>query len=338
MTGPETLTLALDAHGGDHGPDVIVPAALEALGREPDLVILLTGLPSELGDRVAAAAEPRLQLVPADTTLAGDERPVAVLRRGAASSLGRAVELVADGRAQACVSAGSTVALMALAVRRLGLLPGIRRPALMSAIPSSSGFTSLLDLGANLRVDAEQLVQFAVMGAVAYSGPAERPRVGLLNVGHEASKGHAVVQEAHERLRGLPLDYVGFVEGNDIFAGRVEVAVCDGFSGNLLLKSSEGLARLLFSELHSALRSAPRAALAGWLARPALKRMVERFDPGKHNGAPLLGLQSVVVKSHGGADRPATVQALMEAVREARRQVPRRIGEKILSYQAGASQ
>lgn len=331
------ITLALDAHGGDHGPRVIVPAALDALAREPGLTVLLTGRPAELQPLVAHASHPRLRLVPATTVLTGAERPVTVLRKGAESSLGMAIGLVAEGAAQACVSAGSTVALMALAVRHLGLLPGIRRPALMSAVPSRSGSTNLLDLGANLRVDAEQLVQFAVMGAVARDGPDAHPRVGLLNVGHEESKGHAVVQEAHERLRQMPLNYIGFVEGHDIFAGRVEVAVCDGFAGNLLLKSSEGLARMIFGELRSALRSGPRARLAGWLARPRLAQMLERFDPGTHNGAPLLGLQGVVVKSHGGADRQATVQAILEAVREGRRQVPQRIQERIRDYQAGAA-
>jgi glycerol-3-phosphate acyltransferase PlsX len=337
MKTPASITLALDAHGGDYGPDVMFPAALDALERDPGLSILLVGRPADLQSLVTEVAHPRLGLAPADTVLDGNERPVTVLRKGSDSSLGRAIELLARGEAQACVSAGSTVALMALAVRRLGLLPGIRRPALMSAVPSKSGSTSLLDLGANLRVDADQLVQFALMGAVAHNGSNAPPRVGLLNVGHEESKGHAVVQEAHERLRQMSLNYVGFVEGHDIFAGRVEVAVCDGFAGNLLLKSSEGLARMLFGELRSALESGPRARLAGWLARPRLAQMLERFDPGKHNGAPLLGLQGVVVKSHGGADRQATVQAILEALGEGRRQVPQRIQQRIRDNQAGAA-
>jgi glycerol-3-phosphate acyltransferase PlsX len=259
------------------------------------------------------------------------------LRQGADTSLGRAMEFLAGAAADACVSAGSTVALVTLGVKMLGMVPGIRRPALMSLIPAANGFTSVLDLGANLNVDALQLVQFAVMGAVVRSGESgKEPSVGLLNVGHETTKGHAVVREAHERLRELPLDYRGFIEGNDIFAGRVDVAVCDGFSGNLVLKSSEGLARMLFAELRAGLDGGSRARLGAWLAKPALQRTLERFDPAKHNGAPLLGLRGVVVKSHGSADRAAMVQAILEAGREARKQLPERIGTLIHKYKAEA--
>ncbi len=332
-----TTLLALDAHGGDYGPDVTLPAALDALELEPRLELALVGLPEAISE-AAKVDHPRLRLIEADSVLAGDARPVAILRQGAGSSLGRAMELVAQGNVQGCVSAGSTVALMALAVKQLGPLRGIHRPALMSAIPSADGSTSVLDLGANLNVDARQLVQFAIMGSVVReTDERSMPRIGLLNVGHEETKGRTVVREAHERLRELPLNYVGFIEGHDIFAGRVEVAVCDGFSGNLLLKSSEGLARMLFEELRASLNSSPRARLGGWLARPALQDMLARLDPGKHNGAPLLGLRGVVVKSHGNADRAAMVHAILEAVNEARRQVPGRIEARIEQYEAGES-
>ena len=163
------------------------------------------------------------------------------------------------------------------------------------------------------------------------------PRVGLLNVGHEEGKGHAVVQEAHGLLRELPLNYVGFIEGHDIYAGKADVAVCDGFAGNLLLKSSEGLARMLFNELKDAFRHDFRSRCGGLLAKPALRSMLEQLDPGKHNGAPLLGLAGVVVKSHGSADAPAMVHAIREAMREAQRQVPDRIKEAIQRYGAGES-
>lgn len=328
--------LAVDAHGGDHGLDVTLPAALDALELQPELEIILVGLQSALHQHTEAAAHPRLRLVTAEAVLPGDARPVSVLRHGTSSSMGKCMELVADGEAQACVSAGSTMALIALAVKYVGMLPGIRRPALMSAIPSATGWTSVLDLGANLNVNALQLVQFAIMGEVASTAKSSQaPRVGLLNVGHEETKGHAVVREAHERLRKLPLNYVGFIEGHDIFAGRVDVAVCDGFAGNLLLKSSEGLARMLLSELRGVFASGWRARLGGWLARPVLTEMLARLDPGKHNGAPLLGLRGVVVKSHGGADRPAMVQAILEAMREARKQVPGQIEKNIRHYEAG---
>jgi glycerol-3-phosphate acyltransferase PlsX len=333
------VNLALDAHGGDRGIDVTLPAALETLGQAANLHILLVGLPAELEGRLAQIQHERLEVVPAECALPQDSGPVTALRQGARSSLGAAMQLVAEGRADACVSAGNTAAMVALGVKRLGLLAGIRRPALMSDIPSVEGMTSVLDLGANLDVSAEQLVQFAIMGAEARTFENRAlPRVGLLNVGHEETKGHAVVRDAHRVLRDLPLNYIGFVEGHDIFAGRVDVAVCDGFAGNLLLKSSEGLARMLFGELRDTFTRDWRSRLGGWLAKPALKGMLEQLDPGKHNGAPLLGLAGVVVKSHGSADQRATVHAILEAMQEAERQVPERIEESIQRFGAGDNQ
>jgi len=300
--------------------------------------MLLVGLAQDLAVlNEEELASGRLQCIVCESVLASDVGPVTAIRQGAGSSLGRAMQLVADGEADACVSAGSTTALVALGMRTLGALPGIRRPALMSGLPSTNGFTSLLDLGANLNVDALQLVQFAIMGVVAHKeGGDPGPSVGLLNVGHEDRKGHSVVREAHERLKQLPLDYRGFVEGNDIFQGRVDVAVCDGFAGNLVLKSSEGLARMLMSELRNSLQSGWRARLAGVLAAPSLRRMLARFDPAHHNGAPLLGLNGVVVKSHGSADRRATLQAIREASEEAKKEVPARIRMLVKNYKAEA--
>jgi glycerol-3-phosphate acyltransferase PlsX len=333
----ETIRLALDAHGGDHGPNVTVAAARDALARAPGLEITLTGVPELIEPILARAGSERLKFAPCESALDADARPVTVLRQGAGSSLGKAMELVANGRAEACVSAGSTVALMTLGVKMLGMLAGIRRPALMSQIPAQTGVTNMLDLGANLNVDAVQLVQFAIMGAVVCDGEGRgNPSIGLLNVGHEETKGNAVVRQAHAMLGNLPLNYHGFIEGNDIFAGRVDVAVCDGFSGNLILKSSEGLARMLFRELDAILQSGWRARLGGMLARPALRDMLERFDPAEHNGAPLLGLRGVVVKSHGSADRDAMVQAILEAGQEAGKHVPERIEELVHKYKAEA--
>jgi glycerol-3-phosphate acyltransferase PlsX len=214
------------------------------------------------------------------------------------------------------------------------MLPGIQRPALMAYVPNSNGHTGMLDLGANLSVTARQLVQFAVMGAVTAHevGGIERPRVGLLNVGHEDGKGHDIVREAHALLQALPLNYVGFVEGNDIFAGTVDIAVCDGFAGNLVLKSSEGLARMLLQELRQALARNALSRAGGLLAGPALRRMLARLDPSAHNGAPLLGLNGVAIKSHGAADRKGMTRAIVEAGREARRKVHRRIEASLRAY------
>ena len=336
-TQPPTI-LALDAHGGDFGPAVTVGAALDAIGEIPELEIVMVGLPQEITPLLptdSSSVAQRIRLHPSNSVIAGDARPVSILRKGQGSSLWNALQLVADREAHACVSAGNTVALLTLGVKLLGLLPGIRRPAFMSQIPSARGLTSMLDLGANLNVDAGQLVQFAIMGSVVrgdmYGGT---PSVGLLNVGHEDGKGHSVVKEAHERLQSLPLNYRGFVEGHDIFEGKVDVAVCDGFAGNLILKSSEGLAGMLLRELKKTLNSSWRARMGALLAGPALRDMLARFDPAKHNGAPLLGLNSVVVKSHGRAGRLATKQAILEAVLEAEKEVPGHIGDMIQKYEA----
>ena len=333
-TNSNKTTLALDVHGGDFGPAVTIPAALGILASQADVEILLCGIAKDMQPKLGRhASSDRLTIIEANHALASDARPVEALRRGKGSSLWLAMEQVASGRAQACVSAGSTAAMLALGVKLLGMLPGIERPALMSRIPSATGHTSLLDLGANLNVSANQLVQFAIMGSVAspVDGDAQ-PTVALLNVGHEDSKGDSVVKEAHAMLKELPLNYIGFIEGHDIFAGKADVAVCDGFSGNLILKSGEGLSKMFFRHLDLALRSGVRAKLGGVLARPALDRVLARFEPSKHNGAPLLGLRSVVVKSHGNANREAMGHALAEAVEEARRQVPQAIESMIQDY------
>jgi glycerol-3-phosphate acyltransferase PlsX len=245
-----------------------------------------------------------------------------------------ALEQVADGRASACVSAGSTAAMLALGVKLLGMLPGIERPALMSPIPSASGHTNLLDLGATLNVSANQLVQFAIMGSVACSrnDNDEAASVALLNVGHEDGKGDAVVKEAHAVLRELPINYKGFIEGHDIFAGKIDVAVCDGFSGNLILKSGEGLAEMFFQHLQTAMGQGVLARMGSLLAGRSLKRALARFEPSKHNGAPLLGLNGVVVKSHGNAGRGAMANAIRESAKESERRVPQRIEAMINDY------
>jgi len=306
---------------------------MDIVASQADVDILLCGIKKDIQPLLTDQYSDRLIIIEASHALASDARPVEALRRGKGSSLWLAMEQLASGRANACVSAGSTAAMLALGVRLLGMLPGIERPALMSRIPSASGHTSLLDLGANLAVSANQLVQFAIMGSVA--SPVEgggQPTVALLNVGHEDSKGDLVVREAHAMLNELPINYTGFIEGHDIFAGKADVAVCDGFSGNLILKSGEGLAKMFFRHLDMAFQSSVPAKLGAVLARPSLERTLARFEPSKHNGAPLLGLRNVVVKSHGNADRQAMGYAMVEAVEEARRQVPRLIEAMIQNY------
>ena len=332
--------LAIDAMGGDHGVPVMVDAAVDALVQDPGLHVVLTGDGRAIEDRLAAhgkAPAERIDIVGADSVIPADATPRAILREGKGSSLWTALDRVSKGDAHACVSAGNTVALMTLGVKLVGRLEGIQRPALMSYIPHSAGLTGMLDLGANLNVDALALFQFALMGSVVRSGRSglgENPRLGLLNVGHEDSKGDAVLREAHERLQASDLNYEGFIEGHDLFTGRVDVAVCDGFAGNLILKSSEGLAEMLFAELRNTLTSSLRSKLGAWFAGPALRQMLARLDPDKHNGAPLLGLRGVVVKSHGRSGPRATTHAILEAGREVEKNVPARIAEAVHRHHA----
>jgi len=349
---PGRTVLALDAHGGDRGLSVSVAAALTALEEDSRLEIILVGEKSaverELDGHLAPAVKAsrpdngvvdRLRVHGADSVIAMDAKPAAVLRRGRGSSLWTAFELAAAGEADACISGGNTAAMMLIGVKLLGMLPGIERPALMAYVPNLRGYTGLLDLGANLNVSARQLAQFAVMGAVTASEVEgiEQPRVGLLNVGHEDGKGHQTVQEAHQLLKTLPLNYSGFIEGHDIFDGTVDIAVCDGFAGNLVLKSTEGLARMLVREFRQALDENLASRIGAMLAGPSLRRMLAHLDPAAHNGAPLLGLNGVAIKSHGSSDRKGLARAILEAGREARRQVHKRIELSIREYELEAT-
>jgi glycerol-3-phosphate acyltransferase PlsX len=302
------------------------------------LNIVLVGREQEIADAMSRSGvknSSRLSVQHAPDVLSIDAKPKEALRHGKESSMWKALQMQSEGLADASVSGGSTAALMTLGVKLVGLLPGIQRPALMARVPGAGGHTCMLDLGANVDVSPRQLIQFAVMGSVTaqYADRIDQPRVGLLNVGHEDSKGSELVREAHQQLKLLPLNYIGFIEGNDIFSGRVDVAICDGFAGNLILKSSEGLVRFLVAQLRQSLNSDLRSRMGGLLAKPAVSRMLAQLDPSEHNGAPLLGLKSVVIKSHGGADCKAMTQAILEAGREARRQVPEKINGAMQAIQ-----
>jgi glycerol-3-phosphate acyltransferase PlsX len=330
----DTTVLALDVHGGDGGLDVTIPAAIAALACEPALRIILVGDQKEIESRLGSATSydrSRIEVQGTHSVLPMDAKPAAVLRRGRDSSLWKVFELVAEEEADACVSSGSTAAMMVLGVRVIGMLPGIQRPALMASVPNQHGYTGLLDLGANLSVSAEQLVQFAVMGEVKARvvDGIERPRVGLLNVGHEDGKGHELIRMAKQMLNELPINTIGFIEGHDIFDGKVDVAVCDGFVGNLILKSAEGLARMMQTELKAAFSSNWVSRLGATLLGPSLSPLLKRTDPAAHNSAPLLGLNGVAVKSHGSADAAALTGSILEAGKEARRQVPKMIEASI---------
>lgn len=335
LTG-ETLRISLDAMGGDFGPPVVVPAALEALKHHPDLELVLVGDEAVLSREIKehkAGTNPRLCVHHASETVGMDEAPSKALRYKKDSSMRVAIDLVKHGKVNACVSAGNTGALMATARFVLKTIPGIDRPAILSAIPSLRGHTHMLDLGANADCDSEQLFQFAVMGSVLASAVNDvpEPRVGLLNIGEEEGKGVERVKKAGELLAGSSLNYVGFVEGNDIYTGEVDVVVCDGFSGNVALKTSEGLATMVSHYIREEFSRNWYTRLAGLGAWPVLSALRERMDPRAYNGASLLGLQGIVLKSHGGADSFAFANAIRMALLEVRREVPRSIGDKVAS-------
>ena len=320
--------------GGDHGPRVTVSAAVAFVRDEPDAIVVLVGQPEAIAEelrRLGAASEPRLPIVPAAEIVRMDEPPAQALRAKRDSSMRVALGLVRDGRAEACVSAGNTGALMAIAHFVLKTLPGIDRPAIVTALPTRQGHVHLLDLGANVECSAEHLRQFAVMGclvAQAVDGK-ERPTVGLLNVGVEEIKGNETVKAAAQLLRASGLNYVGYVEGDGIYAGDTDVIVCDGFVGNIALKTSEGLARMIRAFMKEEFQRTLMTRLVGLIARPILRAFASRVDPKRYNGATLVGLNGVVVKSHGGADAVALRNALQVALREARHNIPERIRREL---------
>ncbi len=334
------VTLALDAMGGDEGSHVIVPAAIAALQRHSTLHIVLVGDSAAIQAELTAAAQgtahdddvsSRIRVQHASQVVEMDETPSSALRGKKDSSMRVAINLVRDAQAQACVSAGNTGALMATAKFVLKTLPGVDRPAICASIPAEHGHTHVLDLGANVDCSAEQLQQFAVMGAQLVSAldgvPA--PRVGLLNIGEEAIKGNERVREASALLSQSDINYVGFVEANEIFTDRADVVVCDGFVGNVLLKTTEGAAKMFGQYLREAFLGRWFGKLAALIAMPVLKRFRHRIDPRRYNGASFLGLRGIVVKSHGSADKLAFGNAIDIAVIEVANNVPQRIQDGV---------
>nr|WP_314494061.1 phosphate acyltransferase PlsX [uncultured Pseudomonas sp.] len=322
--------VAIDTMGGDFGPRLIVQASIACLKATPSLHLALVGQPSLIEPLVSglpAAERARLQIVAASEAVGMDERPSQALRGKPDSSMRVALELVRDGKAQACVSAGNTGALMALSRFVLKTLPGIDRPAMVAAIPTRGGFCQLLDLGANVDCTAQQLYQFAVMGSVAAQALGiEQPRVGLLNCGSEDIKGNQQVRQAAALLgEAGNLNYVGFVEGDGLYRGEADVVVCDGFVGNAVLKSSEGLVRMIAERLQALFRQGLLARLAGLLALPLLKRLKADLAPARHNGASLLGLQGIVIKSHGSTGVQGFQSAIERALVEIHVNLPQRL-------------
>jgi glycerol-3-phosphate acyltransferase PlsX len=337
-----TVTVAVDAMGGDYGPSVTIPASLDFLEETPDARVILVGLKAPLEQVLAKsrpAARERVTIHPCTEVVAMDEPPADALRKKKDSSLRVAVNLVKDGRAQACVSAGNTGALMAIARFVLKTLPGIDRPAIASQLPTRKGVTTALDLGANVNCTPEQLLQFAVMGsalATAVEG-IERPTVGLLNIGEEDIKGNDVVKHTSELLRASTLNFYGNIEGDDMYKGTTDVVVCDGFVGNVALKVSEGLVVMLYEFLRTEFTRNPARKLAALAAYPALMAFKKRVDPRRYNGATLVGLKGIVVKSHGGADALGFRHALYKAHAEVVNGVLEKIAHEIAGMPAAVA-
>jgi glycerol-3-phosphate acyltransferase PlsX len=334
------ITVAVDCMGGDHGPHVTIPAALEFQARFPEVDMVLVGLPDALEQELKsrrAAIGPRLRVRAAAEVVAMDEAPAQALRYKKDSSMRVAVNLVKSGEAHACVSAGNTGALMAISRFVLKTIAGIDRPAIAAVLPNmKGGYTYVLDLGANVDCTPEQLMQFGVMGAMLVSAVdhKERPTVGLLNIGVEDIKGNDLVKRAAELLRESGLNFHGNVEGDDIYKGTTDVVICDGFVGNVLLKASEGVATMIVSFLRQEFMRNPWRMLAAWMAKPVRNALRARMDPGKYNGASLLGLKGIVIKSHGSADVYAFGQALERALDEVKNSVPQRIAARMAELPA----
>jgi glycerol-3-phosphate acyltransferase PlsX len=328
----ERLTIALDAMGGDHGPEVVIPAALSYLRATRNTALILVGNETAIADLVGVTEfRDRLRIRHASQEVAMDELPSKALRTKKDSSMRVAVDLVKSGEANACVSAGNTGALMATARFVLKTLPNVDRPAIITSVPSLTGATHMLDLGANVDCTADHLFQFAVMGSELVTAVAgiPSPKVGLLNIGAEEIKGNEQVKQAHELLAGSPLNYVGYVEGDDIYLGGVDVVVSDGFVGNVALKSSEGVAKMVRHFLTENFERNWLTRLSGLAALPILKRFRRTFDPRRYNGASLLGLRGIVIKSHGGADTLAFENAIHIAEKEIHCNIPERIAKQV---------
>ena len=317
---------------GDRGPSVSVPAAVAAAREFGDVRFTLIGREPDLERELGSSFPANVSCMHAADVVEMTDHPREALRRKKDSSMRRAIDLVKANDAHACVSAGNTGALMATAHFVLKMLPGVERPAIVSLIPSRGGHTYMLDLGANASCTPLQLSQFAVMGSVLAAdmqGAHARPRVGLLNIGEEDIKGNDVVQAASNLLAASGVNYIGFVEGDDIFSDHVDVVVTDGFTGNVALKAMEGAARLIADALREEFKRTTLRKLGYLAARPALEALRTRVDPRRYNGASMIGLNGIVIKSHGGADLFGFQRAIEVAILEARNGVPARIAQQL---------
>lgn len=331
-----SINIAIDAMGGDHGISVTIPASLEALSKFSDISITLVGNQSLIENALSNYQYDanRISVVHAEQVVEMDDLPSKALRNKRKSSMRLALNLVKDDTAQACVSAGNTGALMAVSKFVLKTLPGIDRPAICTTMPNmKGGHVHVLDLGANVGADGKSLAQFAVMGSVLAKAVDNNanPRVGLLNIGEEEIKGHQRIKDANEILKVGSINYIGYVEGDEIYKGDVDVVSCDGFDGNVALKASEGVAKMISHYIREAFNKNLLTKLAGLVAYPVLKAFKEKVDPRRYNGASFLGLRKIVIKSHGGADAFSFYHAIAEARLEVIKNVPELIATEVKS-------
>ena len=328
--------------GGDFGPSVTVPAALRALATHEDLSLILLGDKTQINAQLSGAATQhtqRLEILHTSVRVENHSKPESVLRESKESSMFLAVNLVKEGRADACVSAGNTGALLLAGRHLLKTLPGISKPAIIASVPlhAMGRNTYILDVGANLCSSARELLEFAIMGSVQASAVSRitKPRVALLNVGHEEHKGTAVIREAARLLQHTDsVNYVGFVEGNEIFTDKADVVVCDGFSGNITIKTSAGVVRVIEQMLKERASSSFFSRILGLLASPLLTQLRAQIDPAQFNGASVLGLQGIIVKSHGNARSDAFLFAIEQALKEVTNRVPKLIVQRMEALQA----
>jgi glycerol-3-phosphate acyltransferase PlsX len=328
----KAVRVALDVMGGDAGPAVCVPAAEQMLARNRELELILVGKREAIMPLLNGSSDRfggRLKIVDAREVVAMDEPPADSLRKKKDSSLRVSINLVKNGDADACVSSGNTGALMATARFVLKTLPGIDRPAIMAAVPTVKDHAHMLDLGANSDCTSEHLFQFAVMGSVVASVVENNPepRIGLLNIGSEDIKGNDTIRQAAASLANSGLNYIGFVEGNDIASQKADVVVCDGFSGNIALKTMEGTAHMVRHFMRTEFKKGVYGRFAALVALPILRSLAKTLDPRRYNGASLVGLNGIVIKSHGGADVMAFEQAIQTAIIEVEKRVPEKIGQ-----------
>ncbi len=331
------ITVAIDCMGGDHGPHVTVPAALDYINHDLEANVVLVGIPDAIEAELLAANTkpgPRIRIHPASQVVGMDESPAVALRSKKDSSMRVSINLVKSGEAQACISAGNTGALLATSRFVLKTIPGVDRPALAVILPTISGHTYVLDLGANVDCTAEHLFQFGIMGASLVSSVENKisPSVGLLNVGEEEIKGNEIVKQAAELLRNSGLNFYGNIEGNDIYKGTTDVVVCDGFVGNITLKTSEGLAQMLGTYLREEFNRNFLTKLTGIIATPVINSFKRRVDHRRYNGASFLGLRGIVIKSHGSADKYSFGFAIKRAADEVRGGMLRRISDRVAEF------